>query len=143
MSYQDLPTPIPIGSPVSAPPTFDRWGLGSWRAQRTDRRDYTRRPMSCDLWLLDLSGQSVLRCKTDDISDAGLYATAPIGFGLAIGQRYEVRIAHATGAVPISPRMGASLGYGTVMRTHIELDDRNNDRIGVALRFDVPQLIPV
>src|SRR5262245_43434453 len=82
MPLRELPTPIPIGSPhVATPPTFDRWGLGPWRAQRTDRRDYTRRMLACDLWLLDLSGQSVLRCKTDDISDAGLHATAPIGFG--------------------------------------------------------------
>lgn len=141
MSANNLPTPIPIGSPhVVKPPLFDRWGLGR---NRTDRRDYTRRQMTCDVWLLDLSGQSVLRCKTEDVSDAGLQATAPIGYGLAVGQRFEVRIANTEDAALVSDHFGASLGYGTVIRTAVKIVTPEQDRIGFAVRFDVPQLLPV
>ena len=34
-----------------------------------------------DVWLIDVESQAVLRCKTTNISDAGLFATSPIGFG--------------------------------------------------------------
>lgn len=141
MSSNNLPTPIPIGSPhIAKPPLFDRWGLGR---NRTDRRDFTRRPITCDVWLLDLAGRSVLRCKTEDVSDAGLRATAPVGFGLAVGQRYQVRIANAEDAALVSEHLGASLGYGTVIRTAVKIVSRDQDRIGFAVRFDVPQLLPV
>jgi hypothetical protein len=137
-----LPTPIPVGSPhLAEMPTFDRWGLVSRRG-RLDKRDYDRRDIKCDLWMLDVSAQSVLRCKTDDISDAGLHATAPVGFGLAVGQRYEVRIAH-TETAKGSAHLAAPLGYATVIRTEFHLDSERQDRVGFAVRFDAPQLIPV
>ena len=187
MSAREIPMPIPVGAPhLESPPTFDRWGLGNWRANRLDRRDYTRREAVYDLWLIDLAGGSVLRCKTDDISDAGLHATAPIGFGLAIGQRWELRIANTadgrqlavegrrlaeavrpaafapgapgvgTGNDNVGPvhgaaspdhgrlgRFGQPLGYGTIIRTEILIVDGRSDRLGIAVRFDVPQLVPV
>ncbi len=142
MSTSYLPTPIPLGSPhLANPPMFDRWGLGTQRT-RTDRRDYMRRTLGCDLCLLDLAGRSVLRCRTDDVSDAGIHAAAPVGFGLAIGQRYEVRM---PGGSPEDGDglLGISLGYATVIRTEVEVGDGDSDRIGFALRFDVPQLLPV
>lgn len=138
----NLPTPIPLGSPhLSEPPMFDRWGLGFGR-HRTDRRDYMRRSVACDLCLLDLSGRSVLRCETDDVSDAGLHALAPIGFGLAVGQRYEVRVLGDSGDMVSNP-LGVSLGYATVIRTEVQTFVAESGRVGFALRFDVPQLLPV
>ena len=143
MSTRELPIPIPVDAPhMNNPPAFERWGLGPWRANRTDRRDYTRRKANCDLWLIDVSGQSVLRCKTDDLSDAGLRATAPIGFGLAVGQRWQLRLQPPAEARHASQRLGLPLGCGTIIRTEIMLDDAHSDRIGIALEFDVPQLVP-
>lgn len=143
MSTRELPIPIPVGAPhISNPPAFERWGLGPWRANRTDRRDYTRRKSVCDLWLVDVSGQSVLRCKTDDVSDAGLRATAPIGFGLAVGQRWQIRLLPPANTRQAGQQLGVPLGCGTVVRTEIMLDPAHSDRIGIALEFDVPQLVP-
>ena len=140
----ELPTPIPVGSPhVAKPPMFDRWGLGPGHADRRDQREYARRHVRCDLWLIDGASQAVLRCKTNDIADAGLHATAPIGFGLAVGQRFEARIAAAQTTGAMSAHLAASLGYATVIRTEIRVGDDKPDRVGCALRFDVPQLIPV
>jgi len=139
-----LPTPIPVGTPrATSPPTFEPWRWGSGRTNRRERRDYARRQLACDLWLIDLESQSVLRCKTDDISDAGLCASAPIGFGLAVGQRYEVRIAPTPNAAPTSPHVASSLGYGTILRSGIEVLKDRSDRVGFAVRFDVPQLLPL
>lgn len=143
MSTRELPIPIPVDAPhLQNPPAFERWGLGPWRANRTDRRDYTRRKSVCDLWLIDASGQSVLRCKTDDVSDAGLRATAPIGFGLAVGQRWQIRLLPPAHTRQTGQQLGESLGFGTIVRTEIKLDPSQSDRIGIALEFDVPQLVP-
>jgi len=134
----------PIGSPhVAKPPLIDRWGLGPGDAGQRDQRDYMRRRIECDMWLIDPLSQSVTRCMTGDISDAGLHATAPVGFGLAVGQRYEVRIACRQSDVTSSPHLAKSLGFATVIRARIKTGEGKPDRVGCALRFDVPQLIPV
>jgi hypothetical protein len=140
----NLPTPIPVGSPLPAtPPAFDRWGIHPSRAARLDKRDYSRRKLSCDLWLIHAPSQCVFRCKTDDISDAGLHATAPIGYGLAVGQRYELRIAQLEHARAMSAPLARSLGYATVVRTEMHVHGDRLDRVGFAVRFDVPQLLPL
>ncbi|QDV91258.1 hypothetical protein RAS2_23540 [Phycisphaerae bacterium RAS2] len=140
----NLPTPIPLGSPhLRTPPTLDRWGLGTQKRKRLDQRDYERREAACDLWLSDVRARNVLRCRVTDISDAGLYASAPIGYGLAIGQRYELRIVVSDRATADSPPMTKSLGYATIIRTEIEATGSQHDRVGFAVRFDVPQLLPV
>ena len=139
-----LPTPIPVGSPhVTHPPQFDRWGLGPGRVGRKDLRDYARRKLACEVWIVDPTSQSVLRCKTNNISDAGLHATAPIGYGLAVAQRFEVRITGEATARTVSAHLAKSLGYATVIRTEILVSNDKPDRVGFAVRFDVPQLIPV
>jgi hypothetical protein len=113
--------------------------------QRWDQREYSRRALHCDVWLIDAESQCVLRCKTDDVSDAGLHVTAPIGFGLGVGRRFEARIAtpqqttgHGGGS-----HLGDSLGYATVIRTEIKVDEQRTDRVSCALQFDVPQVVPV
>ena len=140
----EIPTPIPLGSPhVVDRPHFDRFGLGYAKPYRADQRDYERRPIARDVWLVDGSCQSILRCRTNDISDAGLHADAPVGFGLGIGQRYEVRIADSQpGRPPFSGHI-KSLGYATVIRTELYAIGADSDRVGFAVRFDVPQLIDV
>lgn len=139
-----LRTPVPVGSPhVARPPLFDHWGLGPGQTDRRDQREYVRRQIACDVWLVDAASQSVLRCRSRDLSDAGLCATAPVGFGLAVGQRYEVRVACPQSDGAMSAHLGTSLGYATVIRTEITVGEDQRDRVGCALHFDVPQLIPV
>ncbi len=152
MSSHQTTVPASLGPPRSArvtsphvakPPMFDRWGLGPGHADKRDKREYSRRPVACDVWLIDAASQSVLRCKSNDISDAGLRALAPIGFGLAVGQRYEVRIAASDISGAMSAHLATPLGFGTVIRTEIRTGEDRPDRVGCAVRFDVPQLIPV
>lgn len=144
MSAHPPPAPIPVGSPhLRRPPMFDtarslRRGPG-----RQEQRAYTRRGITCDLWLIDTHWQSVVRCKTENVSDAGLYGKSPVGYGLAIGQRYEVRVAdtHAAGQVP--PDLAPSLGFATIVRTELDVEGQGNHGVGFALLYDAPQLLPV
>lgn len=138
------PTPIPLGSPhVAEPPMFPRFGYQDLELAERNRRNYTRRQMACEIFLVDRQADNVLRCRTDDISDAGIYATAPIGYGLGVGQRYEVRIASGVGDRVASTEMIPSLGFASVTRLEIDVQRGDAHRVGFALKFDVPQLIPV
>lgn len=143
--HLDPPTPIPLGSAhLTVPPFFDRWGIASQRTESLEKRDYERKNTQCELWLIDVGSQSILRCRTDDVSDAGLHASAPVGFGLAVGQRYEIRLSPpSSGLRPLSEQWAKSLGYATVIRTEIRVGDDKPDRVGFAVRFDVPQLLPI
>jgi len=122
---------------------FDRWGLLSGDDRYVERRAYSRRKAEFDLWLIDTATQSVVRCKTNDVSDAGLHATSPIGYGLAIGQRFEARIADAGLRDGFSPQVAPSLGYVTIVRIELQVGPSESHRIGFAIRFDVPQLVPL
>jgi len=138
------PTSIPVGSPhVRQRPMLDRWGLLSRDSKLIERRAYSRRKAEFDLWLIDTPSQSVVRCKTNDICDAGIHATSPIGYGLAVGQRFETRIADTKFADAFSSQLAPSLGYATIVRIELQVGLGESHRIGFALRFDVPQLVPV
>jgi hypothetical protein len=138
------PTPIPLGSPhVRRPPMFEQLGSPWGGTDRGEQRAYTRRPIVCDVWLIDAGWRSVVRCKTENVSDAGLCGKSPIGYGLAVGQRYEVRIVDTQAAGQVSPDLAPSLGYATVVRTQLDVDGQGSHGIGFALRYDVPQLLPI
>lgn len=144
MSTQ-IPTPIPLGAPhLINPPIFDRTASPSRRRNGLDNRSYSRRDIEVDIWLYDPKTQSILRCRTDNVSDAGIHASAPIGYGLAVAQRFEARIANsAEPGLTGFDQLSKTLGYGTIVRTEMRLSGDREDRIGFAIRFDVPQLLPV
>ncbi len=140
----DPVTPIRPGSPYSVnPPLFEEWNLRDRLLGHQEQRSYCRRSVSTDIWLIDGVAQRVVRCKLSDACDAGLRASSPIGYGLAVGQRYEVRIAPNISSQPTSPHLGRSLGFATIVRIELEVEDGDQHRIGFAAKFDVPQLLPV
>jgi len=145
MTPPTSPAVAPTSAVGRAPTVLDYRVFNPRRFNRLEQRDYARRSLACDVWLIDSHTRSVLRCKTEDICDAGLHATAPIGFGLAVGQRYEVRMAKTDGETPrgIPGSLGKSLGYATVIRTEMHVEGGRQDRVGFALRFDAPQLLPI
>ncbi len=124
-------------------PLERRWAV----AHADERREYQRWPARSAVWLLDLEGLSVLRCQTDDLSQGGLHATVPIGYGLAVGQRYELRMKpDAPGEYePLNdtalPPQWASC-YGTIIRTRL-LNFEGQHRLAFAVRFDSPQISPL
>lgn len=88
--------------------------------------------------LRPLGGTQAITCPADNISEGGMRITAPIGFGLAVGQRFEVILRGDDRGAVGSDLIGDG-HYATVVRTEIVLDRGNrDDRVGVGLRFDQP-----
>ena len=69
-----------------------------------ERRGSQRSRQEAEVCLISLRGCEVLRCQLHDVSDSGVYVSAPIGFGLAVGQRFEVLL-HAESAKEPNPRL--------------------------------------
>jgi hypothetical protein len=104
-----------------------------------ERREGVRREAGFWAGLVTLAGAEVLRCKADNVSEGGLHLTVPIGYGLAVGQRYEVLV----GRQEDSTEQGNFLGeghYATVVRTEFLINDQG-DGVGVGLRFDQPVVL--
>ena len=100
-----------------------------------ERRSEPRRPLTCDLWMVDHYGSTVLRCHCLDVSKSGMRLRVPLGYGVAEGQRYELR-SHFPGVTA-----GTSLGlvssrWATVVRTQFCLGD-NGDYVDVGVVLDV------
>jgi hypothetical protein len=98
-----------------------------------ERRFEARREVTCDLWMIDHHGSTVLRCHCADISRNGMRLRVPLGYGIAEGQRYELR-SHLPGS-----RVDNSLGlvgsrWATVVRSQVCVDGVDDHlEIGVVL----------
>ncbi len=103
-----------------------------------ERRSSERQQQDAEVCLISLRGCDVLRCRLHDVSEAGVYVSAPIGFGLAVGQRFEVLLGVDSSNEP-NPRLLSPGEYATVVRTRVDVGS-DGDSVGVALRFDRPHL---
>ncbi len=98
-----------------------------------EKRFEPRRPVMCDLWMIDHYGSTVLRCRCLEVSQNGMRLRVPLGYGVAEGQRYELR-SHLPGS-----HSRASLGlvgsrWATVVRTQLSLEgDDGHVDVGVVL----------
>lgn len=108
--YASAPAAVPTPVPVPSAQALD------------ERRTESREDLHCDLWMIDHHGCTVLRCQVLDVAPNGIRLKVPLGYGVAEGQRYELR-SHMPGA-----RNGPSLGiigsrWGTVVRTRLVIGD--------------------
>lgn len=62
----------------------------------TDRRFVPRVPIAGRVWLIDSAGIPIVQCDFADASPSGICLRVPVGFGVAEGRRYELRVAHPT-----------------------------------------------
>lgn len=105
-----------------------------------ERRQGSRRELSCKLTLIDDVMSASAHPPTIpghclNISDSGLYATVPVGYGVTIGQRYTFRL--------MVPELGPEPGpiqivtqQGLIIRTELLVGFENgNDRLGIAVRL--------
>lgn len=99
-----------------------------------ERREGVRREAGFWAGLITLDGREVLRCRADNISEGGMHLSAPIGYGFAVGQRYEVLVGRDDDGARQSGFLGEG-HYATVVRTEFLIDD-DGDAVGVGLRFD-------
>jgi hypothetical protein len=105
-------------------------------AELADRRSGPRRQGGYWANLLALDGEEVIRCDCDNMGEEGLHFTAPVGYGFAVGQRYELLVGERDEAGQDRSLSGAG-HYATVVRTQFLMADLG-DQVGVGLRFDQP-----
>lgn len=100
-----------------------------------ERRFEPRHPVSCDLWMIDHHGSTVLRCHCLEASNNGMRLRVPLGYGVAEGQRYEL-CSHMPGT-PKTPAFGViGSRWATVVRTELQLDECE-DHLDVGVVLDL------
>ncbi len=98
-----------------------------------DRRFEPRQAVAADLWMIDHHGSTVLRCRCLEASDNGMRLRVPLGYGVAEGQRYELR-SH----LPGGPSGGLGLvvsRWATVVRTELRVG-QGDDHVDVGVVLD-------
>jgi hypothetical protein len=108
--------------PVSNPPGFI-----------VERRTAPREPVAGTLWMIDHYGSTVLKCQCVETSEGGMRLRVPLGYGIAEGQRYELR-SHLPGSRPGDGFGVVGSRWATVIRTQFRLgEDEDHLDVGVVL----------
>lgn len=100
-----------------------------------ERRACSRADHQWEVTLVRDDGATIGPYRSDNISESGLHVTVPVGYGLAVGQRYEVLIQK-----PATSRGNCGFDdgiYATVVRTQFKAGG-DQHCIGVGLRLDQP-----
>lgn len=110
-----------------------------------DRRMGRRLRLRLPALLIPLGSAEPMACHSDDVGAGGIHVTVPVGYGVGVGQRYELVLtptdhAHPANDAQLAARLQSQASqYVTVVRTQVHVDS-NGDRVGVGLRFDQPVL---
>lgn len=137
-STQPPPAEMPFAVPGVAGTCWPYAGRTS--SGKEDRRQCPRRELCCDLFLID----DVMSDATDDaaipgacldVSDSGLYATVPLGYGVTLGQRYTFRLMVSERG-PEPGAMQIVSQQGVIVRTELLAGrDEGSDRLGIGVRL--------
>jgi hypothetical protein len=131
-------THTPVPTMAEAPRRREDEGL-SEVVRREEQRVSPREPLTMMAHLLPLGAAAPIRCRTDNIGEGGLHVTAPIGYGLAVGQRYEVLLTALDPPASDDDLRGDG-HFATVVRTEMHVG-ASEDHLGVGLRFDQPLVL--
>ena len=100
---------------------------------RPERRAESRQPLSGTLWMIDHEGATVLQCHCLEGSPGGMRLRVPLGYGVAEGQRYELR-SHLPGSRPVEGFGLVGSRWATVVRVDLRVVDRQHHLdVGVLL----------
>ncbi len=147
-SRRDLPGgSAPYDQPAAPPGSLA--GLGydrmAWLHSGTDqgRRQCARRSLRCPVLLLECGEHDVrpraIPGECLDVSDGGLYAAVPIGYGVAAGQRHTFQL--TIGENGPEPGLGQIVTQqGIILRTELLIETGGRgDRVGIAVRLIGPR----
>jgi hypothetical protein len=120
----------------------DMASLQPLAANPGERQSRPGSALAGDLWMIDHAGSTVLRCRCLGAFATGMRLCVPAGYGVAVGQRYELR-----GCVPgehpsaVAPAIVAS--WVTVVQTQ-NMTDEDGDRldVGVLIRSNPRRSAP-
>jgi hypothetical protein len=93
------------------------------------------------LWLIDHEGETVLRCHCIEGSGSGMRLRVPLGYGIAEGQRYELR-SHLPGTRPVEGFGLIGSRWATVVRTDV-CTAANEHHLEVGVVFDLTDRSPL
>jgi hypothetical protein len=100
----------------------------------TERRHVSRGAAAFDVWLIGHEASTILRCHCENHGAGGLHLIAPLGYGIAEGQRYELR--SRPPEVSSMPDFNfEARRWARVVRTEIVLGEER-DRLGVGVEFE-------
>ena len=124
-----------------------RWQQATWEKER---RQWPRRSLRCALTLIDNTGEPksdpvVISAECSDVSNGGLYGIVPIGYGVAIGQRYTFQLTIGERGPEPGSRQVVSQ-QGEIVRAELLLGESGyGDRVGVGVRLFGPRsgLVPM
>lgn len=149
-SISTQPLSRPYGRLQPAPSVRPRPGLGrvtsGWQtvARDVEKRGGVRRTLRCRMQLIDTGGQhhpdpKGIPAECLNVSTGGLYGIVPIGYGVAIGQRFTFRL--AVGERGPEPGAGQIVSQqGEVVRAELLLgEDGYGDRVGIGVKLFGPR----
>lgn len=106
-------------------------------ALAAERRCEPRELVTGMLWMIDHDGATILRCHCVEASGRGMRLRAPLGYGIAEGQRYEL-CSHLPGRRPMEGFGVVGNRWATVVRTQLRLE-RDEDHVEIGLVLDAPE----
>jgi hypothetical protein len=93
-----------------------------------------------DLWMIDHAGSTVLRCRCLEASATGMRLCVPAGYGVAVGQRYELR-GRAPGEHPPAVLRAIVASWVTVVQTQ-NMTEEDGGRLDVGVAVDLVEPTP-
>ena len=108
--------------------------VGFAAAPAQERRTEPRESVGGTLWMVDHNGSTILRCRCVESSPNGMRLRVPLGYGVAEGQRYELR-SHLPGRQPAGGFGVIGSRWATVVRTQVRLGE-DDDHLDVGVLLD-------
>ncbi len=120
---------------------YDMAGFQPLAANPGERRPGPDSALAGDLWMIDHAGSTVLRCRCLEASATGMRLCVPAGYGVAVGQRYELR-GRVPGEHPPAVLRAIVASWVTVVQTQ-NMTDEDGDRLDVGVAADLVEATPV
>jgi len=99
-----------------------------------ERRAQPRESIMGTLWMVDHFGKTALKCQCVEASPNGMRLRVPLGYGIAEGQRHELR-SHLPGHQPAEGFGVIGSRWATVVRTQVRVGG-DDDHLDVAVLLD-------
>ena len=115
-------------------------GIPPMAANPGERQQGPGAALAGDLWMIDHAGSTVLRCRCLAASATGMRLCVPAGYGVAVGQHYELR-RRVPGERPAVLRAIAA-SWVTVVQTQ-SMTDENGERLEVGVAVDMVEPTPM
>ena len=116
-------------------------GIQPMAANPGERQPGPGSALAGDLWMIDHAGSTVLRCRCLTASATGMRLCVPAGYGVAVGQRYELR-GRVPGEHPPAVLRAIVASWVTVVQTQ-NMTDEDGDRLDVGVATDPVEPTPL